>query len=186
MRGKHFAENQIVELQRQITELERKSSKVLGAYRQLERDMEVLREDNRRLLQALVDAANRKPTVIEAPQVDVSAILDGIKRIVAPDIVVDPGRDSPDIQRNGVDWGDQGLDNNGGVREYSRKDVDRVSGERDAIPDYVLDIENLTDEQIKGARGGWYNPPPLQNQASTGGMRLNGEGTYSARPTPNI
>ena len=151
---------QIVELERRVEVWKGRAQRVAGAYRQLEKEYDRVVQDNRLLAEKLVDVASRPPTIIPAEKVDVGAILEGVRRIVQPDVIVRGG----DTHEQLVNWADQGLDNNGGVGEFSDKDVRRTTGETPSIPDYVLDIERLTEQQAteNGSRGGWYNPSKPQ------------------------
>jgi hypothetical protein len=112
-----------------------------------------LREDNLRLSGQLVELACRPAP----PGVDVAAILDQFRRTVAPDMAVYAGVDGADEQRRGVSWADQGLDNSGGTPEsvVGPFDFEEAVG----VPDYVLDVEMLRPDEVRGSRGGWYNPP---------------------------
>jgi hypothetical protein len=114
-----------------------------------------LREDNLRLAGQLVDLASRPPPVPPPPP-NLEAILEVFRRAVAPDPVVYAGSDGPDEQRRGVNWSDQGLDKTGGTPETVSGPFDQ---EPVSVPDYVLDVEMLSPEAVRGSRGGWYNPP---------------------------
>jgi hypothetical protein len=74
---------------------------------------------------------------------------------VQPDIVIQAGRDGADEQRRGINWADQGLDNTGGTPEGVGGPFDE---EPISIPDYVLDVEQLDAKDVRGSRGGWFNP----------------------------
>jgi hypothetical protein len=111
-----------------------------------------LREDMLRLSAQVVGLASRPPP----PGPDVGAILEVFRKTVAPDPVVYGGSDGPDEQRRGVNWSDQGLDNTGGTPETVSGPFDQ---EPVSVPDYVLDVEMLSPEAVRGSRGGWYNPP---------------------------
>jgi len=127
----------------------------------LTEELERLRADNRMLAGKLVELANNPPVVIRPepapppPAIDIAAILDQFRRTVSPDITIPDRPDAPDEQRRGINWSDQGLDNTGGTPETIRDLFDTPP----QIPDYVLDVESMTADQVKGSRGGWYNPP---------------------------
>lgn len=117
----------------------------------LRKENERLRDDNVRLSQSIVDIALKPPDIP-----DIAAILDQFRRTVTPDIRIDNRPDGSDEQRRGINWADQGLDNTGGTSDTTRGPFD---DEPISIPDYVLDVESLDPQTVKGTRGGWYNPP---------------------------
>jgi hypothetical protein len=125
-----------------------------------------LREDNRLLCEQIVHLATHPPAPPAPPApppapppppvpppVDVLAILEQFRKTIQPDIHIRP--DASDEQRAGINWQHQGLDNTGDTPANIQ---DPLFASPPSIPDYVLDIESLTSEQVKGSRGGWYNP----------------------------
>lgn len=154
-KNKQFS-SKIAELEGEIAKWRGRAYCLAGEMQQLEKEYDRVVQDNRFLAEKIVDVATRPPTIIPAEKVDVAAILEGVRRMVQPDIIVRGSESAEQV----VNWSDQGLDNNGGVREFSDRDVERVSGARDpaSIPEYVLDIERLTESDITNGKGGWYNP----------------------------
>jgi hypothetical protein len=128
----------------QIGVWRRRAEKLRAENESLTRENGRLREDNTTLSTRLVDLAIHPP----APPFDMLAVLEQFRKTVQPDLP-----DTP--ERAGINWSDQGLDNTGGTPSHI---PDLFDGPL-AAPDYVLDIESLTADQVKGTRGGWYNPP---------------------------
>jgi hypothetical protein len=116
-----------------------------------------LRDDNRLLCEQIVHLATHPPPTPPPPPapptVDILAILEQFRKTIQPDIHIRP--DAGDEQRAGINWQHQGLDNTG---DTPANLPDPLFADAPSIPDYVLDIETLTSEQVKGSRGGWYNP----------------------------
>lgn len=154
--GRDMWREQAEKLRKEGAKWEGRARELLGAIKELERSNERLREDNVRLSEKLVEVA-LKPTPIAAP-IDITSILHEFRKAVSPDILINNSPDAADQQRAGIVWADQGLDNTGGTPENltPQHESDQLRG----IPDYVLDVEKLTADSVKGSRGGWYNPKP--------------------------
>jgi hypothetical protein len=132
----------------------RRAERTRGENDALRERVQQLYDDNVRLSTKLSELAAH-PLVLHAPQPDLAPILDMVRRTLQPDVVIHSRPDAPDEQRAGINWQHQGLDNNAGVPE----DVsDPLLDTRPSIPDYVLDIESIDPDKVKGSRGGWYNP----------------------------
>lgn len=146
----------LAESQHEIEKWKSRALRVQGAYKQLEADYDRVVGDNRELAAKLVDVLSRPPIVLTQPaaeKVDVTAIIESVRKIIMPEVVVGPRVDS----EQATNWTMEGLDNNAGVPDTFDPTKDEKDGP--SIPDYVLDVERMTEAQATGGRGGWYNPP---------------------------
>jgi len=119
----------------------------------LREEITILRRDLTTLADKFVTTTANLYEQFSSRQPDIPSILEQFRRTITPDIVI-PASDAGDEQRSGIRWDDQGLDNMGGTPASIRDMFDSPT----AIPDYVLDVESLTPNDVKGSRGGWYNP----------------------------
>lgn len=164
--GEKVGENSVeAELRAEIAVWRGRAERVRGECDQLRAENARVVGDNARMASALVDLASQvalRPaqTPPPAPQVqDVASalvpLLAELRKAVQPDVYITDKPDASDEQRRGINWQDQGLDNTGGTPDTTRGPFD---DEPITIPDYVLDVESLTPDKVKGTRGGWYNP----------------------------
>ena len=160
-------EQEIRQLRTQLAEVEAerdrwrgRAERMRGSAEQLQQENDRLTRDLSRLADALAELAAH-PVIIQPPPpplpapLDIPAILDQFRRTIQPDIHIHERPDAPDEQRAGINWSHQGLDNTAGTPENVRDPFDPADL---TPPDYVLDIESLSPSDVKGSRGGWYNP----------------------------
>lgn len=124
-----------------------------------------LNRDNRRLVDQIVELANRPPLIIRPELPDYPAVMGGIADLINPRYAEGPVKDEKLTQAGVVNWADNGLDNNGGVAEAPGS----IYAE---VPDAVLAVEGVDREGVR--RGGWYNRdisglPETVNGGSSGG-----------------
>lgn len=152
----------------EIEQWKRRAYSVKARYEAAMAEIEVLErrisqqyKDNQEMADrifALMSRPPPEPVVLRPDPIDLAAVMQEFRKIVQPDIHVTNIPDHSDEQRRGIVWADQGLDNSGGTPERPRDPFDTPPD----IPDYVLDVEKIDPNEVKGTRGGWYNPVPVQ------------------------
>src|SRR5215469_12447057 len=127
-----------------------RAERLRGENYRLTTENERLYRDNQHLSAKLVEIATTPLPSPPMPSLDITAILDQFRRTVQPDVHIHARDDLSSEQRAGINWSHQGLDNTGGTPELGNDPFDR---EPLSIPDYVLDIESLNPDDLKGTRG---------------------------------